>query len=521
MKDYYFNEDHQMFREGLKAFLDKEVKPNIDEWEEKQAIPYSIWEKFGDMGYMGINFPEKYGGMDADFFYSVIFLEEISKCWSGGFAITPVASHYMSVPYILKHGSEQLKDKYLPDLVAGRKISCIGISEPGCGSDAANAQTKAILDESGEFYVVNGAKTFITNSFFGDIVVAVVKTNPEAGVGGVSLLVIDLDSEGISKRRLKKLGWHASDTCELNFDEVKVPAENLIGQAGQGFYYLMQGLQLERLAASVMGYASCEEAVRYSLQYMSERKAFGRSINKFQVLRHRIAQLSSEIEAVKALSLHACRIYNDGVLDVKLCSMSKLLATELADKCMYQCLQFFGGYGFMEEYKMARAFRDARVGTIGGGTSEIMREILSKIIIDDMSYKPVSSAGSGASSNSSSNSGLSEDYSESAPLTVEAIFGKLPERFKKEKAGAFKANVHFDIAGDQGGQYTVLIDNGNCEVIEGHEGDRDCLVETDDETYIGVESGQLNAQTAFMTGKIKADNLGVMMQFSGLFKRLN
>ncbi len=509
MKDYYFNEDHQIFRKGLQDFLAKEVKPNIDEWEAKEAIPKDLWKKFGDMGYMGLNFPEEFGGMNADFFYSVVFLEEISKCWSGGFSITPVASHYMSVPYILKHGSQRLKEKYLPKLIAGEMLSCIGISEPGCGSDAANAQTKAILDESGEFYVVNGAKTFITNSYFGDIVVTVVKTNPDAGVGGVSLLVIDLDAPGISKRRLKKLGWHSSDTCELNFDDVKVPAENLVGAPGQGFYYLMQGLQLERLCAGVMGYASCETAVEYSLQYMSERKAFGRSINKFQVLRHGVAQLSSEIEAVKALTLHACRIYDDGHLDVKLCSMSKLLATELANKCMTECLQFFGGYGFMEEYKMARAFRDARVGTIGGGTSEIMREILAKMIIDDVGYKPVVT------------NTETDSETPAAPLTVEAIFGKLPERFKKEKANDFKANVHFDISGNHGGKYSVIIQNGDCKVVTGHEGQRDCLVETDDATYIGVESGALNAQTAFMTGKIKADNLGVMMQFSGLFKRMS
>lgn len=513
---YYFNEEHELFRQGLQDFLAKEVKPFVDEWEENRAIPKELWQKFGDMGYMGINFPEQYGGLDADFFYSVVFIEEISKCWSGGFAITPVASHYMSVPYILKHGSERLKEKYLPDLIAGKKISCIGISEPGCGSDAANAQTKAILDESGEYYVVNGAKTFITNSFFGDIVVTVVKTNPEAGTNGVSLLVIDLNSDGISKRRLKKLGWHASDTCELNFDDVKVPAENLIGMEGQGFYYLMQGLQLERLAAGVMGYAACENAIEYSLQYMSERKAFGRSINKFQVLRHRIAQLSSEVEAVKALTLHAARIYDDGHLDVKLCSMAKLLATELSDKTMYQCLQFFGGYGFMEEYKMARAFRDSRVGTIGGGTSEIMREIISKIVIDEVGYKPVSTSQQNGSNGASNGSATTK-----AALTITAIFEGLPARLKAEKAKGFAANVHFDIAGDGGGQYTVLINDGACEVQSGFNGERDCLVETDDTTYIGVEDGSVNAQTAFMTGKIKADNLGVMMQFSGLFKRLN
>ena len=382
MKDYYFDENHHIFRKGLQDFLAKEVKPFVDEWEEKQAIPKDLWKKFGEMGYLGLNFPEEFGGSNADFFYSVVFVEEISKCWSGGFAITPMASHYMSAPYILKHGSQKLKEKYLPKLVAGEILSCIGISEPGCGSDAANIKTKAILDSSGEFYVLNGSKTFITNSYFGDIVVNVVRTNPEGGIGGVSLLVTDLNSPGITKTRLKKLGWHASDTCELNFDNVKVPAENLIGVEGKGFYYLMQGLQLERLVGAVMGYASCEAALEYSIKYLKERKAFGVTIDKFQVLRHRVAQLASEIEAGKILTLQASRMYNDGVVDTKLCSMSKLLVSELANKCMTECLQFFGGYGFMEDYKMARAFRDARVGTIGAGTTEIMREILSEMIID-------------------------------------------------------------------------------------------------------------------------------------------
>jgi alkylation response protein AidB-like acyl-CoA dehydrogenase/putative sterol carrier protein len=420
----------------------------------------------------------------------------------------------MSVPYIANHGSEQLKEKYLHDLVAGKKISCIGISEPGAGSDAANIQTRAIRE--GDHYIVNGAKTFITNAWFGDIITAVVKTNPEAGTAGVSLLVIDLDSEGISKRRLKKLGWHASDTCEINFDDVKVPAENLIGAEGQGFYYLMGGLQLERLAGSIMGYASCEQAIAYSLQYMSERHAFGRPINKFQVLRHRVAQLASELEAVKQLVLHSCRIHNDGHLDVKLCSMAKLLATELADKTMYQCLQFFGGYGFMEEYRMARAFRDARVGTIGGGTSEIMREIIAKMVIDDVGYKD---AGHGSPS---ADAGAAEESGGTAVevLTVRDIMLGLPGRFKPEKANGFSANVQFDISGDNGGQFTVEISEGNCHVSEGLVGDKDCLVETDDETYIGIETGHVNPQTAFMTGKIKADNLGIMMQFSGLFRRL-
>jgi alkylation response protein AidB-like acyl-CoA dehydrogenase/putative sterol carrier protein len=513
MTDYYFKEEHRMFRQGLRSFLDKEVMPYIDQWEENEAIPKELWKKFGELGYLGLQFPEEYGGMNADFWYSVVFIEEVSKCWSGGFAITPVASHYMSVPYIANHGSERLKEKYLPDLIAGRKISCIGISEPGAGSDAANIQTRAILD--GDHYVVNGAKTFITNAFFGDIVTAVVKTDPEAGTGGVSLLVIDLNSEGINKRRLKKLGWHASDTCELNFDDVRVPAENLIGQEGQGFYYLMGGLQLERLAGSIMGYSSCEQAIAYSLQYMSERKAFGRPINKFQVLRHRVAQLASELEAVKQFVLYTCRMHNDGIVAVKECSMAKLLATELADKTMYQCLQFFGGYGFMEEYRMARAFRDARVGTIGGGTSEIMREIIAKMVIDDVGYRSARDAsGSSASAN-----GTKAKTNAEIP-SVKDILKGLPARFRAEKAGAFAANIHFDISGDEGGKFTVQIADGSCTISDGWQGTKDCLVETDDQTYVGIETGHVNPQTAFMSGKIKADNLAVMMQFSGLFRRL-
>lgn len=385
MKSYYFNEEHDMFRQSLKDFLNKEVIPNITQWEEDRRIPKEFWKKFGDMGYFGINFPEEYGGMDLDFFYSVVFVEEISKCFSGGFAILPMVQSYMSTPYILSHGSKALKEKYLPKAIAGELICSIAISEPGAGSDAMNIQTKAI--KNGDHYIVNGSKTFITNAYYGDFMVAVVKTDPDAGVNGVSLLVIDNKSDGISMSKLKKLGWHSSDTAEISFDDVKVPAENLIGDEGMGFYYLMGGLQLERLVAAIGGFAGCESAMKYSLQYMSERKAFGRTINKFQVLRHRIAQMASEIEAHKYFTYHCCKLHNDGEYAVKECSMAKLLGTEMANKVATECLQFFGGYGFMEDYKMARFFRDARIGTIGGGTSEVMREIISKMIIDGQEYE--------------------------------------------------------------------------------------------------------------------------------------
>ena len=384
MDAYYFNEEHQLFRQSIRDFLKKEAIPNIEQWEKEGRTPRAFWQKFGEMGYLGLNFPEKYGGLDLDFFYSVILIEEISKCFSGGFAILPMVQSYMSTPYILHHGSEALKQKYLPDAIAGKKVASIAISEPGAGSDAMNIQTKAI--KSGDHYVVNGSKTFITNAYYGDFLIAVVKTDPEAGANGISLLVIDNKSEGVSMRKLNKLGWHCSDTAEINFDDVKVPAENLIGDEGMGFYYLMGGLQLERLVAAVGAFAGCESALQYSLQYMSERKAFGRSINKFQVLRHRIAQMASEIEANKYFTYHCCKLHQEGAYVVKECSMAKLLGTELANKVATECLQFFGGYGYMEDYKMARFFRDSRIGTIGGGTSEVMREIIAKMVIDGQEY---------------------------------------------------------------------------------------------------------------------------------------
>lgn len=494
---YYFNEEHESFRQTIRQFLQAEAIPNIDQWEADGKIPREFWKKFGEMGYFGLCYPEEYGGSNLDFFYNVVMCEEISKVFSGGFTITAAVQAFMSTPYIMKHGSDYLKENYLKPAIAGEKIGCIGITEPGAGSDAANIQTRA--KKEGDYYIVNGSKTFITNGIYGQFVILVCKTNPEAGAAGVSLLVLDLDAEGVSKNKLKKLGWHASDTAELHFDNVKVPVKNLLGEEGKGFYYLMGGLQLERLSAGIMGYASCESIVEYSLKYMNERSAFGRTINKFQVLRHRVAQLAAEIECIKIFTLQTCKMHEQGKYVVKECSMVKLIATELADKVMYQCLQFFGGYGYMEEYKVARAFRDSRIGTIGGGSSEIMREIIAKMVIDDIGYE------------------RAESTVERPVHTVESIFATLPSRFKTEKAAGKNLNIHFSFTNNN---YTVNIADGKLHVENGLQGTADCLVETDDETYIAVETGKLNPQEAFMTGKIKVSDLMQMMAFGGLFKKL-
>jgi len=496
-----FTEDHKIFRQGLRAFLDKEVMPNIDQWEEEQRMPKDLWPKFGEMGYFGLNYSEKYGGMDADFMYSVIFMEEISKCESGGFMILPAVQQFMSSPYIYKHGSEFLKEKYLTKAISGEWIFSIGISEPGAGSDVANIRTSAI--RQGDHYIVNGSKTFITNGVYGDVLVLVCKTDPEKGAAGVSLIVMDLNSPGVSRTKLKKLGWHASDTAELAFDNVKVPVENLIGDEGQGFYYLMGGLQLERLAGAIAGFASCEWALQYSMQYLSEREAFGRPLNKFQVLRHRVAQLASEIEANKQFVYHCCRLHAEGEYAVKECSMAKLLSSELAEKVMTECLQFFGGYGFMEEYKMARAYRDCRVGTIGGGTSEIMREILAKMIIDDTSYKRAGSTPAAAkpkavaSAPTPANS-TNTNQSNQPKMSFESVVKSIEEKAASAKVLGSSLKFNF------GEQNILLNGKGDSNAVSTNDSaDADCTVDVALEDLEAMLGGSLNPMTAFMSGKIK------------------
>ena len=521
MQSYYFQEEHNMFRQGLKAFLDKEVNPNIDAWEEAGRIPKELWKKFGGMGYLGLNFEEKWGGMDADFWFSVVFIEEVWKCHSGGFAITPSVISYMSSPYIAKYGSDRLKEKYLAPTIAGELVCSIAISEPGAGSDVANIKTRAVRE--GDHYIVNGSKTFITNGVYGDYLVTVVKTDPDKGFNGVSLLVIDRNAEGVSATKLKKLGWHASDTAELMFDNVKVPAENLIGQEGQGFFYLMGGLQLERLVGAIGAIAGCEAALEYALQYMSEREAFGRPINKFQVLRHRVAQLASEIESVRYFIYHCCRLHNDGHYAVKECSMAKLLATELSDKVTYQCLQFFGGYGFMEDFKIARMFRDSRVGTIGGGTSEIMREIIAKMIIDDKQYQRASLGTQMATqaapaqpkskngSNGASSNGHDHKNSE-FNMDINTILDLVNQR--AEKAAALGNSIRFDLEGD-----SIHVDgSGAGNVVSTGAKDADCVASLSKEDFHGMLTGTVDPMGAFMGGRIKIDgDMGVAMKLPALF----
>jgi alkylation response protein AidB-like acyl-CoA dehydrogenase len=386
MNNEYFTEEHEVFRESFREFLHKEVVPHIEKWEKTGEIERFIWTKFGEMGYFGLSYPEEYGGLDLDMFYMVIFLEEMQKINSGGFAAAMWAHAYLAMTHLNKEGDERIKQEYLVPSIAGEKIGCLCITEPFGGSDVAGMRTTAVKD--GDHYIINGSKTFITNGVYSDYLVVAAKTDPESKHFGMSIFVIDRETPGVSATKLDKLGWRASDTGEIAFDNVKVPAANLMGEEGKGFPYIMQHFALERLIMGVNAHARAEFAVDYAVQYMSERMAFGQTINKFQALRHKVAEMASEVEMCKAFNYAIAKRLDLGEYAVKEASMSKLLSTKMADQVIYDALQLLGGYGYMEEYPMARLLRDSRLGPIGGGTSEILKEIIAKMVIDKKEYKP-------------------------------------------------------------------------------------------------------------------------------------
>ncbi|OAD44512.1 acyl-CoA dehydrogenase family protein [Polaribacter atrinae] len=386
MSSMYFTEEHEAFRASFKEFLKKEVIPHIDKWEKEGSIERFIWKKFGEMGYFGLNTPEEFGGLNLDLFYTVIFLEELQKVNSGGFAAAMWAHEYLAMTHLAKEGDDFIKNKYLVPSVEGDMIGCMCITEPFGGSDVAGMRSTAI--KQGDTYILNGSKTFITNGVYSDYLIVAAKTDPSDKYKGISIFVVDRASKGLTATKLDKLGWKASDTGEIAFDNVEIPAENLLGEEGKGFPYIMQHFALERLVMGVNAHARAEFALEYALNYMQERVAFGKSLDKFQVLRHKIAVMASRVDMCKEYNYSITKRLNDGQYVVKEASMSKLLSTKMADEVIYDALQMLGGYGYMEDYPMARLSRDSRLGPIGGGTSEILKEIIAKIVIDKKEYKP-------------------------------------------------------------------------------------------------------------------------------------
>ncbi len=386
MNKIFFTEEHELFRQSLRAFLNKEVRPNIEQWEADEEIPRSIYKRFGEMGFMGVTYPEKYGGMGLDTFFSVVYTEEMIKMNSSGFNTSIGAHAGLALAHINGEGSEDQKQNYLTPGLAGKRIGCLAITEPSGGSDVASISTKASRD--GDHFIINGSKTFISNGVLSDYIVAAVRTGGP-GAKGLSMVIIDRETPGVSATKLKKMGWHASDTGEIAFDNVRIPDSQLLGEENKGFFYIMQHFASERLGMALIAVSQAQLALDLAIDYMAEREVFGRTIDKFQVLRHRIAQLSSEVTSARAFVYLLYKQYSEGDYIIKEAAMAKLVTTQLSDKVCYECMRLFGGYGYMESYPMARLLRDSQLGTIGGGTSEVLCEIISKMIIDTKEYKAV------------------------------------------------------------------------------------------------------------------------------------
>lgn len=372
-----FSSDHELFRDSVRKFLEQEAVPFHADWEERGYVDRDLWRKAGEAGLLCSHLPEAYGGMAADFLYSTVVIEEIGRLGLTGIGFSLHSD--IVAPYILHYGSEQLKQKYLPKLVSGEMVSAIAMTEPGAGSDLQGVKTTAVLD--GDEYVINGSKTFITNGYLADLVIVVAKTDPKAGAKGTSLFLVEAGTPGFDKgQRLKKVGMKAQDTSELFFQNVRISKENLLGQPGMGFAYLMQELPQERLTVAIGGLASAEAALQWTLDYTRERKAFGKAIADFQTTRHKLAELATQVQVGRVFVDRCLELHLNGKLDVPTAAMLKYWSTDLQCQVIDECVQLHGGYGYMWEYPIARAWADARVQRIYAGTNEIMKEIISRAL---------------------------------------------------------------------------------------------------------------------------------------------
>jgi acyl-CoA dehydrogenase len=375
-----FSEQHGMFRQAVRAFVEKEVEPHVDEWEQAGQIPKSIWPRMGALGFLGVEYDEKYGGGGADFLTTAVLCEEAARSRCASFAMALGVHTDMASPHLYWTGSEALKEKYLPAICRGEKLTAIAVTEPGGGSDVAAIRTRAVRD--GGDYVLNGSKMFITNGVMADIffVAARIESGDrDKRHKGISMFLVERNTPGFTvSRKLDKMGNRASDTAELAFENLRVPAGNLLGREGVGFYEVMRVFQRERLVAGLHAVAGCGRALEDTIAYVKQRHAFDGPLSGKQVVRHKLADLATLIEAARWLTYAACLKFQGGEEAVKEISMVKLFAGEMAQKVAYDCVQLHGGYGYMREYPIERFFRDIRLLTIGGGTSEIMKEIIAK-----------------------------------------------------------------------------------------------------------------------------------------------
>lgn len=375
MQKHLLEEEHLLFQEAARAFMKKEVAPHNERWEKEGKVDRELWLKAGEMGLLCMEFPKEYGGLGIkDFRYNVIVSEELARVGTSGPGFT--VQNDIIAPFTT-HFNEKQKKKYLTKIASGEIITAIAMTEPGTGSDLANVQTTAV--KKGDHYVLNGAKMFITNGIMSDLVVVVAKTNPDLQHKGISLFLVERGMKGFTRgRNLDKIGLKAQDTAELFFEDVEVPIENLVGEENRGFYYLVHNLAQERLSLAASGIASAEFALEMTTQYCKDRKAFGRKIGSFQNSRFKLAEMKTEITIGRTFVDQCIEELNAGTLTAEKAAMAKYWITELQGKVVDQCLQLHGGYGFMREYPIARAYTDARAQRIYGGTSEIMKEIIGR-----------------------------------------------------------------------------------------------------------------------------------------------
>jgi len=376
MQRNIFEADHDSYRDTVRSFLEKEVVPFHDQWEKDSIVPREVWEKAGALGMLGFNLPEEYGGGGIDDFrFNAVQSEEVIKVGASGLGF--VLHTDLVAGYLLSYANEEQKKRWLPGMATGEIITAIAMTEPGTGSDLQSVATTAIKD--GDHYVVNGSKTFITNGINADLVIVVAKTDPSQGAMGTSLIVLERGMEGFERgRNLDKMGLKAQDTAELSFDNVRVPVENLLGEEGKGFIYLMEKLPQERLTISVGAMAATRRIIDMTLDYVKERKAFGKPIGSFQNSRFVLASLETEYRIGQEFIDRSIMALNAKELTIEEAAMGKWWTTELQNKAAAQCLQLHGGYGYMTEYPISKAYTDSRIQTIYGGTTEIMKEIIGR-----------------------------------------------------------------------------------------------------------------------------------------------
>jgi acyl-CoA dehydrogenase len=378
MSNDLFLPEHDIWRQTIREFIENELASHAEEWEEARDTPREVFLQMGKLGYLGMRYPEEYGGGD-DILSEAILHEEMPRCRSGGVAADVGAHIAISMPHILIYGTPEQKERYLVPGIKGERIGCLAITEPDAGSDVASIKTKAVRD--GSDWVINGSKTFITNGGRCDFMVLAAKTIPEKGYSGISMFVVDTDTPGFDvTRRLEKLGWHASSTAELAFTDMRVPADALLGEENRGFYQIMGMFAWERLSMALGSVGVSQLSMEEAMAYGKQRRIFGRPVTGFQVIAHYFADMATKIEAGRRLAYHALALYLDGKDCIKEVSMSKLFCGRMACEVIDTCLQIYGGYGFMAEYDISRAYRDVRLMPIGGGTDEVMREIISRMM---------------------------------------------------------------------------------------------------------------------------------------------